>query len=101
MRRKVLIVAFVACVSMGTQPATAADALSDPNFFPLAVWVQSPAKAPEYKKAGINTYVALWRGPTDEQLDELKKHDMKVICSQNKTALARKDDRTIIAWMHG
>src|SRR5688572_21142414 len=101
MRRKVLIAVFAASVSTGTCPATANEGFSDPSFFPLAVWVQSPAKAPEYKKAGINTYVGLWHGPTDEKLNELAKHGMKVICSQNKTALARKDDHTIIAWMHG
>ena len=42
--------------------------LADPNFFPLAVWLQSTSNAPKYKAAGINTYVALWRGPADEQL---------------------------------
>jgi hypothetical protein len=101
MQLRVLLAACAVWFSTGTQPAQASDVFSDPNFFPLAVWVQSPSKAPEYKKAGINTYVGLWHGPTDEQLNELKKHGMKVICSQNKTALARKDDSTIIAWMHG
>jgi hypothetical protein len=75
--------------------------LSDPNFFPLAVWVQNPANAARYKAAGINLYVGLWRGPTDEHLATLKQHGMHVICSQNATGLAHKDDPTIVAWMHG
>ncbi len=75
--------------------------LNDPKFFPLAVWVQNPSNAPKYKAAGINTYVGLWRGPTDEQLHTLKSHGMYVICSQNTAGLAHKDDPTIIAWMHG
>jgi len=71
------------------------------DFFPIAVWLQSPGNAKRYRQAGINTYVGLWRGPTDEQLAELKKADMKVICHQNKTALMHVDDSTIIGWMHG
>ncbi|MCZ7646619.1 MAG: hypothetical protein M5U26_15250 [Planctomycetota bacterium] len=74
---------------------------SDPGFFPLAVWLQAPANAPRYKAAGINTYIGLWQGPTEEQLAELKKHGMKVICAQNEVGLKHKDDETIVAWMHG
>jgi len=71
------------------------------DFFPIAVWLQNPANAERYKQAGINTYVGLWRGPTEEQLTALKKAGMKVICHQNKTALKHADDPTIIGWMHG
>ena len=45
-----------------------ASPLNDPNFFPIAVWLQSPANAAKYKAVGINLYVGLWRGPTEEQL---------------------------------
>jgi len=71
------------------------------DFFPIAVWLQSPRNAQRYKQAGINTYVALWRGPTEQQLAELKNAGMKVICHQNQTALKNIDDPTIIGWMHG
>ncbi|MFC1714466.1 hypothetical protein ACFL6S_12430 [Candidatus Poribacteria bacterium] len=74
---------------------------SDPGYFPIAVWAQQPKNAVKYKAAGINLYVALWKGPTEEQLAELKKAGMQVICSQNKVGLAHKDDPTIIGWMHG
>src|SRR5262245_34150548 len=74
---------------------------TDPNFFPIAVWLQAPGNAAKYRDAGINTYVGLWRGPTAEQLDALKAAGMKVVCHQNAFALSRKDDPTIIAWMHG
>jgi len=73
----------------------------DAGFFPIAVWLQSPGNAKRYSQAGINTYIGLWRGPTEEQLAELKKAGMKVICDQNKTALKHIDDPTIIGWMHG
>ncbi|HLY08363.1 MAG TPA: hypothetical protein VKW04_03550 [Planctomycetota bacterium] len=74
---------------------------SDPGFFPLAVWLQDVRNAPKYKEAGLNTYVALWRGPTQEQVDVLKGQGMKLVCHQNEFGLAHKDDSTIIAWMHG
>jgi hypothetical protein len=83
------------------QPGLCFGLRADENFFPLAVWVQNPSKAPEYKKAGINTYVGLWRGPTAEQLAELEKHGMHAVCAQNRTGLANQDNKTIIAWMHG
>jgi hypothetical protein len=95
-----LVFVSFACSTFAADPPRP-NPLDDPNFFPLAVWVQSPANAPKYKAAGINTYVGLWRGPTDEQLQALKSHGMVVICSQNATGLAHKDDPTIIAWMHG
>jgi len=71
------------------------------DFFAIAVWLQNPGKALQYKQAGFNTYVGLWRGPTEEQLAQLKAAGMKVICHQNQAALKQKDDSTIIGWMHG
>jgi hypothetical protein len=71
------------------------------DFFPIAVWLQNPTKAQIYRRAGFNTYVGLWRGPTEKQLAELKQAGMKVICHQNKLALQRIDNPTIIGWMHG
>lgn len=73
----------------------------DPNFFPLAVWLQSPNNVPKFKELGINVYVGLWRGPNAEQLATLKQHGLRVICDQNETALGHLDDATIFAWMHG
>lgn len=71
------------------------------EFFPIAVWLQNPRNAVKYKAAGINTYVGLWRGPTEGQLVELKEAGMRVICSQNDVALRNLDDPIIIGWMHG
>jgi hypothetical protein len=74
---------------------------TSPDFFPIAVWLQSPANSAKYKTAGINVYVGLWKGPTAEQLAELKKHGMRVICGQNAVGLKHVDDETIVGWMHG
>lgn len=71
------------------------------EHFPIAVWLQSPKNAARYKAAGINLYVGLWEGPTEEQLSALKAAGMPVICEQNKVGLAHKDDPTIVGWMHG
>lgn len=75
--------------------------LADPNVFPIAVWLQNPTQSPKYQAIGINLYVGLWRGPTEEQLALLSKHGMKVICAQNEAGVLHKDDSTIVAWMHG
>ncbi|MDH4238837.1 MAG: hypothetical protein OEW48_04685 [Phycisphaerae bacterium] len=73
----------------------------DAGFFPIAVWLQNPTNAGKYKDAGFNTYVGLWKGPTEKQLAELKKAGMKVICHQNEVGLKHVDDPVIIGWMHG
>jgi hypothetical protein len=73
----------------------------DPAWFPLAVWLQNPSNAEAYRAAGINTYVGLYRGPTDEQMQKLKAAGMKVICHLNDEARKRLDDPAFIAWMHG
>ncbi|MFW6188969.1 MAG: hypothetical protein ACOC7T_00925 [Planctomycetota bacterium] len=71
------------------------------DFFPIAVWLQDPELAPRYAEAGVNTYVALRAGPTDEQLDQLRKAGIKAVCAQNEKGLAHIEDPTIVAWMHG
>ncbi len=72
-----------------------------PDYFPIAVWLQDPKLAPRYKEAGINLYVGLWRGPTEEQLAALKAAGMPVICHQNRLGLKHKNDAIIVGWMHG
>ena len=80
---------------------TATGIPADDRFFPIAVWLQSPANASRVKTAGINLYVGLWDGPTKAQLVQLQKAGMHVICDQNKIALENKDDPIIAGWMHG
>lgn len=70
-------------------------------YFPIGVWLQDPGLAGRYKEAGINLYVGLWRGPTQVQIDTLKKYDMPVICAQNAYAIKHPEEKTIIGWMHG
>ncbi len=73
---------------------------SDPGYFPIAVWLQNPKNASRFKSAGINLYVGLWKGPTEEQLKTLADVGMPVICSQNEVGLANKNNPIIVGWMH-
>jgi hypothetical protein len=72
-----------------------------PESFPLAVWLQAPANAERYRAIGINTYVAIYRGPTGEQLDALDKAGIRLICGQDERSLRFRDRPTIVGWMHG
>ena len=72
-----------------------------PDFFPIAVWVQNPRNADRYKAIGVNTYVALHRGPTEEQLAALEKAGMYAVVHQNERSLKFRDSKVIVAWMHG
>lgn len=74
---------------------------ADENFFPLAVWLQSPGNASAFKALGINTYVGLWAGPTEAQLSALKTAGMNVICDQNSLALASPSRSIVKSWMQG
>lgn len=105
----VLVAALAVAASGGQGPAPLSSPYArwsrglpaDPGFFPLAVWLQDPRNAPRFQEAGINLYVGLWRGPTQEQIDELKKHRMPVICDQNAWAIQHLDEEIIVGWMHG
>ncbi len=72
----------------------------DPSYFPIAVWLQQPRNAPRFKQAGINLYVGLWQGPTEEQLSVLREAKMPVICEQNAVGLRHREDPIIVGWMH-
>ena len=72
----------------------------DPAYFPIGVWVQSPANAGRYQQIGVNLFVGLWQGPTEAQLAELSAAGMRVICAQNEVGLAHVADPTIAGWMH-
>ncbi|MBI3923592.1 MAG: hypothetical protein HY318_19390 [Armatimonadetes bacterium] len=69
------------------------------DYFPIAVWLQNPKNASRYKAAGINLYLALWQGPTAEQMQALRKANMPVICDLNDYAAAHLDDPLVVAWM--
>ncbi len=57
--------------------------------------------AERFKRAGINLYIGLWQGPTEDQLSALKAAGMPVICSQNEVGLQSPNADIIVGWMHG
>jgi hypothetical protein len=98
--RKIVIMVSL----LGGNPAFAGDVQvngfpTDADFFPIGVWLQSPSRAPEYSAIGINTFVGLHNGPTEQQLALLARHHMFAVAGQNEVALESVNRNTIKAWM--
>ena len=72
---------------------------ADSSFFPIGVWMQSPANAKRYQAVGVNHYVGLWQGPTEEQMADMVAADMPVVCEQAGVWQAHVDDATIQGWL--
>ena len=64
------------------------------------MWLRSPERAPAYKAIGINTFIGLWEGPTEDQLAALTKYDMFVVASQNEVGLHSRNRGMIKRWLH-
>jgi hypothetical protein len=71
----------------------------DAGFFPIGVWLQSPARAASYKAIGINTFVGLDKGLTEAQLAALARQGMFAVAAQNNIALKSRNQHVIKAWM--
>ena len=95
------IIAPFLALALAQQPGTvwARGPALGGSSFPIAVWLQNPANASRYRAAGFNLYVGLWNGPTEAQLEALKRAGMPVICDQNELALKHLDDPTIVGWL--
>jgi hypothetical protein len=73
---------------------------TDANFFPIGVWLQQPRNAAAFRALGINTYVALWRAPSEADLAHLERHGLHVIAEQTPAVLSRRNAHVIRAWLH-
>src|SRR3974390_2408409 len=73
---------------------------TDPSYFPIGVWLQSPRLAPEYHAIGVNLFIGLFDGPTESQLADLAKYGMPVIAAQNDVALKSPNARMIRGWFY-
>jgi len=71
----------------------------DSAFFPIGVWMQNPINAARYQAVGINHYVGLWQGPTDEQFTAVVAAGMHVVCEQAGVWQAHLDSATIQGWL--
>ena len=70
---------------------------SDPSFFPLMVWLQDPSLTSQYKAIGINTFVGIWDGPTQAQIDQFANAGVWVVSTQNSLAVAD-NPPSFVAW---
>lgn len=71
----------------------------DSSYFPLGVWMQNPMNAERFSAVGVNHYVGLWQGPTDEQLSDARAANMPVVCEQAGVWQANLDDAIIRGWL--
>jgi hypothetical protein len=71
---------------------------SNPSFFPIAVWLQSPSNAAAYADIGINLFIGLYQGPTDAQLSALAAAGMPALCDQAGVYASHLNDSTIQGW---
>ncbi len=85
----------------GQRAAYANGLPTDPSYFPIGVWLQSPRFAPEYRAIGVNLFVGLYKGPTEDQLAELARNRMPVIATQNRVGLSSPNAKMIRGWMQG
>lgn len=98
------MIGLTGCGSLWNRDEPAADwsrqLRTDPDYFPLAVWMQSPQKAERFADMGINLYINLWEGPTDEQLAQLADAGMPVFCEMEFDARKNIDNPIIVGWLH-
>ena len=106
--RLLACITFAAVLVLTGHPAAAGDHVNgflngfprDDNFFPIGVWLQSPHRAAKYRAIGINTFVGLYGGPTEQQLATLAQQRMFVVAEQNDVGLQSINRHVIKAWMH-
>jgi hypothetical protein len=72
---------------------------SDASYFPIGVWMQNPANAERFAAVGINHFVGLWQGPTEEQLANARAANMPVVCEQAGVWAANLDNLDIQGWL--
>jgi len=90
---------FAVEVAAGPYEAYANGPPQRSDFFPVAVWVQEPSDAPAYGAMDVNTYVGLWQGPTQAQLDALAAAGMLAVAAQNDFAKDNLDHPVLVGWL--
>lgn len=72
---------------------------ADSSYFPIGVWMQNPANAARFQAVGVNHYIGLWQGPTEEQLTGMADASMHVVCEQAGVWQAHLNDTLIQGWL--
>jgi hypothetical protein len=73
---------------------------SDPNFFPIAVWWQDVARAADYKRIGVNTYIYLGKTPSIPQLLSLSAESMSAVCVPSLEVSNATENGIVKMWMN-
>lgn len=71
---------------------------TDPNFFPIGVWLQSPQNIQEFKNIGINTFLGFWGGLDMTSLNQYGNAQMPLLAAQNSVGLTSPDRTWIKGW---
>lgn len=69
------------------------------SYVPIGVWMQQPLNAERYREVGVNLFIGLWEGPTDEQLDLLNTSELTTFCGQAGVWQSRLDDPAVSGWL--
>ncbi len=72
---------------------------ADASYFPIGVWMQNPMNAARFAAVGVNHYVGLWQGPTEEQLTTARDANMPVVCEQEGVWQSNLSDANINGWL--
>ena len=81
------------------QPEFANGFPADEKFFPIGVWLQNTRNAAAFSAIGINTYIGLWQGPTEDQLSELGRLGLHAIVEPAPKASSLPSAHVIRAWL--
>jgi hypothetical protein len=71
---------------------------TDPSYFPIAVWLQSPSNASRYAALGVNIFVGLFNTPTTSDLDSLHAANVTAATELSDATAAFIPNATLSAW---
>jgi hypothetical protein len=71
---------------------------TDPNFFPIGVWLQSPGHAQEFKAIGMNMFVGFYGDLDQTSLSQLASANMPLVPTQNSVGLTSPQASDIVGW---
>ena len=71
---------------------------SDPAFFPIGVWLQSPGHISEFKNIGINTFVGFYGSLDQTSLSQYAAAQMPLLATQNTVGLSSPQNTAIKGW---
>jgi Beta-galactosidase len=82
-------------------PSSAPAISTDPRFFPITVWVQTPqVHGIEYKNIGINVFSGLFAGIDNAAMKALSDAGLSTIVWQQADALASPYRAVVKGWLH-